>query len=92
MEQNYFTICWNIHTKEKKNSLFERCQRMCLQWHPHNGSNAQRLTCNRNTCHPQSWNEFSEQVLLDYNSLVIVLHPTHKLKYSKKQAWDVEWI
>jgi hypothetical protein len=24
--------------------------------------------------------------------LIIVLHPTHKLKYFAKQGWDKEWI
>ena len=24
--------------------------------------------------------------------MVIVLHPTHKLKYFSKQGWDKEWI
>lgn len=26
------------------------------------------------------------------NFFVIVLHPTHKLKYFAKQAWDKDWI
>ena len=33
---------------------------------------------------------FHRRGFIDF--LVIVLHPTHKLKYFSKQGWDKEWI